>query len=197
MGTRLSLLHVSANKCALDVSVLVVCSGLLPSLIGIAHVAIQFPLYEACKSWFAQRALQTRDNKELNTLELVTASAVSKMIASTATYPHEVLRSHMHVTGSGPFTGFVKVATEVSRALFLKSRMHVTIFDWQHARSACCSAFGCLLALYRLTNSCGASTFKLCFQLHADLAGRRLEGVLQGLWNQLVADHPCSSSNFY
>lgn len=90
-----------------------VCSGLLPSLIGIAHVAIQFPLYEACKSWFAQRALHTRDNKDLNTLELVTASAVSKMIASTATYPHEVLRSHMHVTGSGPFTGFSQVAKEV------------------------------------------------------------------------------------
>lgn len=76
-------------------------------------MAIQFPLYEACKSWFAQRALQTRDNKDLNTLELVTASAVSKMIASTATYPHEVLRSHMHVTGSGPFTGFLQVAKEV------------------------------------------------------------------------------------
>ena len=89
------------------------CSGLLPSLIGIAHVAIQFPLYEACKSWFEQRALRTRNKKDLNTLELVTASAVSKMIASTATYPHEVLRSHMHVTGSGPFNGFMQVGKEV------------------------------------------------------------------------------------
>lgn len=83
---------------------------------GIAHVAIQFPLYEACKSWFEQRALRTRNKKDLNTLELVTASAVSKMIASTATYPHEVLRSHMHVTGSGPFNGFVQVGREVRRA---------------------------------------------------------------------------------
>ncbi|DBA89605.1 hypothetical protein WJX79_006853 [Trebouxia sp. C0005] len=95
-------------------------SGLLPSLMGIAHVAIQFPLYEACKSWFETKALQTRDNKELNTLELVTASAVSKMIASTATYPHEVLRSHMHVTGSGPFNGFVKVGKEIWAADRLK-----------------------------------------------------------------------------
>ena len=84
---------------------------------GIAHVAIQFPLYEACKSWFETRALQTRNDKQLNTLELVTASAVSKMIASTATYPHEVLRSHMHVTGSGPFNGFVQVGKEVSAML--------------------------------------------------------------------------------
>ncbi|KAL3159224.1 hypothetical protein ABBQ32_011200 [Trebouxia sp. C0010 RCD-2024] len=95
-------------------------SGLLPSLIGIAHVAIQFPLYEACKSWFAQRALQTRDSSTLNTLELVTASAVSKMIASTATYPHEVLRSHMHVTGSGAFNGFLLVAKEIWQADGLK-----------------------------------------------------------------------------
>ena len=80
---------------------------------GIAHVAIQFPIYEACKSWFEERALQTRNNKDLNTLELVTTSAVAKMIASTATYPHEVLRSHMHVTGSGPFAGFVQVSKEV------------------------------------------------------------------------------------
>lgn len=93
-----------------------VCSGLLPSLIGIAHVAIQFPLYEACKSYFEERALETRNNKDLNTLELVTTSAVAKMIASTATYPHEVLRSHMHVTGSGPFAGFVSVSKEVGYA---------------------------------------------------------------------------------
>ena len=90
------------------------CSGLLPSLIGIAHVAIQFPIYEACKSWFEERALQTRNKRDLNTLELMTTSAVAKMIASTATYPHEVLRSHMHVMGSGPFAGFVKVSKEVS-----------------------------------------------------------------------------------
>lgn len=104
---------------------------------GIAHVAIQFPLYEACKSWFAQRALQTRDNKDLNTLELVTASAVSKMIASTATYPHEVLRSHMHVTGSGPFTGFLQVAQEVGLSIDL---MHLRLLQFEHVMAHAVSA---------------------------------------------------------
>lgn len=32
---------------------IVLCSGLLPSIIGVAHVAIQFPLYEAMKTYLA------------------------------------------------------------------------------------------------------------------------------------------------
>ena len=31
------------------------CSGLLPSLIGVCHVAIQFPLYEWSKKKLAER----------------------------------------------------------------------------------------------------------------------------------------------
>ena len=46
----------------------------------------------------------------------VIASAISKMVASTATYPHEVVRAHMHVAGSGPFAGFVTTCSSV-RAL--------------------------------------------------------------------------------
>lgn len=131
------------------------CSGLLPSLIGIAHVAIQFPLYEACKSWFAQRALQTRDNKDLNTLELVTASAVSKMIASTATYPHEVLRSHMHVTGSGPFTGFLQVAKEV--------RFSIDVMHWH------------LMQFWTFHESCSTSTCVLLSVLDSVNAGHFMQ----------------------
>lgn len=36
---------------------------------------------------------------ELSASELVVTSAFSKMVASTITYPHEVVRSYMHVTG--------------------------------------------------------------------------------------------------
>ncbi len=45
------------------------------------------------------------DPERLSPAELVTASAASKMVASTATYPHEVIRSYMHIQGSGAFSG--------------------------------------------------------------------------------------------
>lgn len=65
--------------------------GLSASLLGIAHVVIQFPIYEELK-----RKLQgDHPGPRLSNIDLVFASAISKLIASTATYPHEVLRSRL------------------------------------------------------------------------------------------------------
>lgn len=50
-------------------NVLLSCSGLLPSLIGVCHVAIQFPLYEACKQKLSERNNVTPDR--LDPLSLV------------------------------------------------------------------------------------------------------------------------------
>ncbi|WIA09470.1 hypothetical protein OEZ85_008871 [Tetradesmus obliquus] len=87
-------------------------SGLAPSMAGICHVAIQFPLYEASKLNAATRRGCRTD--ELSASELVVTSAFSKMVASTITYPHEVVRSYMHVTGSGPWNGL----SEACRVIF-------------------------------------------------------------------------------
>ena len=78
-------------------------SGFGPSLMGIAHVIIQFPLYESIKVELATRRGVQLD--QVPALDLMVASAFAKMIASTITYPHEVIRSHMHVHGLGPFQG--------------------------------------------------------------------------------------------
>jgi len=65
--------------------------GLIPQLIGILHVAVQFPLYEFLKTWMAEKRNKSRD--QLSSWELAVTSGVSKCAASAVAYPHEVLRS--------------------------------------------------------------------------------------------------------
>lgn len=90
--------------------------GLLPSFFGLFHVAIHFPLYEKCKAILhvnasAQNVLPINDNespqhspimssKDQYLGKLLLASCISKMIASTITYPHEILRTRMQVRNS-------------------------------------------------------------------------------------------------
>lgn len=71
-------------------------SGLTPALLGLAHVAIQFPLYEVFKAEFTSLGTDaSKEDKDHHFWGLAGAVFLSKVCASTATYPHEVVRTRL------------------------------------------------------------------------------------------------------
>lgn len=80
--------------------ILVFWRGLTASLLGLSHVAIQFPIYEYLK----KEARSISPDSVESASDLLLASGLSKMTASLVTYPHEVIRSRM-MDARGPFAG--------------------------------------------------------------------------------------------
>ncbi|OQN99042.1 hypothetical protein B0A48_14903 [Cryoendolithus antarcticus] len=74
-------------------------SGLAPALLGLTHVAIQFPLYEYFKKRFTGLEMGEASHHEgtqvANTAGILGATIVSKCAAIFATYPHEVIRTRL------------------------------------------------------------------------------------------------------
>lgn len=84
-------------------------SGLTPALLGLTHVAIQFPLYEVFKEKFTgigKGAKESEEDRAHHFYGLAAAVFLSKVCASTATYPHEVVRTRLQTqqrsNGSDP-----------------------------------------------------------------------------------------------
>jgi solute carrier family 25 (mitochondrial folate transporter), member 32 len=72
-------------------------SGLAPALLGLTHVAIQFPLYEFFKMQFTGLEMGQVSNEDEKThfAGILAATFLSKICATSATYPHEVLRTRL------------------------------------------------------------------------------------------------------
>eukprot|EP00744_Colponema_vietnamica_P019599 GILI01027760.1.p1 GENE.GILI01027760.1~~GILI01027760.1.p1 ORF type:complete len:329 (-),score=45.87 GILI01027760.1:27-1013(-) len=91
--------------------------GLGPSLIGVSHVMIQFPMYEKIKNTFEKSSGQSA-----TITQMVVASAVSKAIASSITYPHEVLRSRFQQHPNVSISDSSCSATSHSRSMLTSIR---------------------------------------------------------------------------
>ncbi|KAJ5051588.1 uncharacterized protein L3040_001364 [Drepanopeziza brunnea f. sp. 'multigermtubi'] len=72
-------------------------SGLTPALLGLAHVAVQFPAYEYLKREFTGQGMgeSAEGDDRSHFTGTFFAGVLSKMLASSATYPHEVIRTRL------------------------------------------------------------------------------------------------------
>ena len=79
-------------------------SGLTPALLGLTHVAVQFPAYEYFKTKFTGVGMgETGGGSDGDSgveapthwLGVLSATILSKMLASSLTYPHEVIRTRL------------------------------------------------------------------------------------------------------
>lgn len=79
-------------------------SGLTPALLGLTHVAVQFPLYECLKMEFTGYGMGEHPDKDegAHWVGISAATFLSKVCATTATYPHEVLRTRMQTQQRSP-----------------------------------------------------------------------------------------------
>ncbi|KAI0179093.1 mitochondrial carrier [Hypoxylon sp. FL1284] len=87
----------AARKMYSSEGVLSFYSGLTPALLGLTHVAVQFPVYEYLRMKFTGQAMgeMSGTDKQSHWLGVLSASILSKIMASSATYPHEVIRTRL------------------------------------------------------------------------------------------------------
>lgn len=87
--------------------------GLLPSLFGVSHGAIQFMAYEQLKNRWALKRKGGLDG--LTNFDVLYLSAVSKMFAGSITYPYQVVRARLQLYDARErYSG----ATDVVRQVF-------------------------------------------------------------------------------
>lgn len=80
------------RKIAAEEGFLALYKGITPTLIGLGHVMVQFPVYEHIKG-----QLSDHQDENLRPAHILAASSLSKIVASAAFYGHEVVRVRMQL----------------------------------------------------------------------------------------------------
>ncbi|KAL8650549.1 MAG: hypothetical protein Q9210_003753 [Variospora velana] len=77
--------------------------GLVPSLLGVSHGALQFMTYEQLKRYRVDRGV---GEKGLSAVDYLWLSGASKILASSTTYPYQVVRARLQMYEAGQtYTG--------------------------------------------------------------------------------------------
>ena len=88
--------------------------GLLPSLFGVSHGALQFMVYEKMKIFRQGQGYPGRS--QLSSLDFIALSGTSKLIAGTVTYPYQVVRSRLQTyDAERTYRGVLDVIAQTSR----------------------------------------------------------------------------------
>jgi solute carrier family 25 (mitochondrial folate transporter), member 32 len=69
--------------------------GLVPSFLGVSHGALQFMAYEQMKKFRLKAA--GNGPKDLGNFDYLLFSALSKILAGSASYPYQVVRSRLQI----------------------------------------------------------------------------------------------------
>jgi solute carrier family 25 folate transporter 32 len=99
-------------------------SGMIPSLIGVSHGAIQFTCYEQLKLWRLSIRTAGISKEEAKDIRLgvrdhLLTSAVAKVIAGTITYPYQTLRTRLQI----PELGDSRKIVGLIRQMYLREGM--------------------------------------------------------------------------
>ena len=117
-------------------------SGLRASLLGLSHVAVQFPAYEYLKSKFTGKGMgiaPSGGDSSADFFGIISATVLSKVAASAISYPHEVVRTRLQtqrrpvpgaefLQGLGGFTGLRTAGYE---SLLLQPKYRGVIHTFQ------------------------------------------------------------------
>lgn len=86
--------------------------GLVPSLFGVSHGALQFMAYESLKR---ERAKQTQQGN-LNATDYLLLSGAAKIFAGSLTYPYQLVRARLQMyNAEGMYKGVYDVLSQVWR----------------------------------------------------------------------------------
>jgi solute carrier family 25 folate transporter 32 len=91
--------------------------GLLPSLVGISHGAVQFAFYERLKERRLGQLHEQEQVEQLTNVDYLLLSGASKIFAGAATYPYQVVRVRLQsYNASKEYKGARDVVVKIWKA---------------------------------------------------------------------------------